>query len=454
VFAATIFVPIPAFGLMETFDPHTIQTVQSLPGGSLLNEGVVYGENYAGYFYEKTIQRLKATQPKTPVNSEAEAHDLLKVIQSNFAAVTGSGLYLENKGDPTSVTTVWSFGQTLVAALDEAHKTGDYSLVDRMMAALQYYKVGNAYAPTIGSSASTTKYFDDNAWITLALVQAYRQTGEFTYLQQAMDLMAFLTESTKVGKYPDTGAYWATNLAVMSRNTCSNGPIIESGYDIALALKGLAEKAPTAQLKAEYARMASDNETFGDQLYNWMYANLRDPHSGLFWDHINDDGTIDKGIGSYNQGVMMGANLAKFKLTGDSVYLERANEIAQASVAYFSQIDSRYGVTYFYRQPPSFNAIFIRNLYALMKFLPSGAAQSYTVTIGSAKIRVVLTSAAYYQRFIDNYINQVRQRAFDPATGLYDLGHIGKYGDEVLDMSGLAQTFEEAGDPVLQSIAT
>ena len=58
--------------------------------------------------------------------------------------------------------------------------------------------------------------------------------------------------------------------------------------------------------------------------------------NGLFWDHIQGDGKIDRDIVSYNQGVMIDANLAYAALTGQGHYLTEARRIASAAATAFS----------------------------------------------------------------------------------------------------------------------
>ena len=60
-------------------------------------------------------------------------------------------------------------------------------------------------------------------------------------------------------------------------------------------------------------------------------------------------------IWSYNQGVMVGAGVLLYKLTGTSTYLSQAEQTASAAVAYFGT-----GPTLI-NQGPAFNSIYFRN---------------------------------------------------------------------------------------------
>jgi predicted alpha-1,6-mannanase (GH76 family) len=100
-------------------------------------------------------------------------------------------------------------------------------------------------------------------------------------------------------------------------------------------------------------------------MYQWVLDNLdagRDsgePGTGLFWDKIRGDGTLDRAIWSYNQGSMAGANvlLARTDTGQRETYLGRAEAIARKALQKFAGT---------YEQGnPAFLAIFFRNLLLL-----------------------------------------------------------------------------------------
>jgi predicted alpha-1,6-mannanase (GH76 family) len=61
------------------------------------------------------------------------------------------------------------------------------------------------------------------------------------------------------------------------------------------------------------------------------------PATGLFWDKIRGDGTLDKTLWSYNQGSMVGANvlLARVHQDARDQYLDRAEAIARKALRHF-----------------------------------------------------------------------------------------------------------------------
>ncbi|MGH2895581.1 MAG: glycoside hydrolase family 76 protein, partial [Solirubrobacteraceae bacterium] len=105
-------------------------------------------------------------------------------------------------------------------------------------------------------------------------------------------------------------------------------------------------------------------------MYAWVNVTLDAgraagaPATGLFFDKLRGDGTIDHTLWTYNQGSMIGANvlLARQAARGDDAgagepYLARAEAIAAKALRH-------YAGTYV-DQPAAFNAILFRNLLQL-----------------------------------------------------------------------------------------
>jgi predicted alpha-1,6-mannanase (GH76 family) len=135
------------------------------------------------------------------------------------------------------------------------------------------------------------------------------------------------------------------------RNTVSTATNAALGLHLA-ELKGL--PAPAA-------------ETIGvEDMYEWVLATLdasREtdrPGTGLFWDKLRGDGTLDETVWSYNQGTMVGVNVLLARRGGSrrAEYLALAEAIARKALRHFAAGGYEH-------QPPAFNAIFFRNLLLL-----------------------------------------------------------------------------------------
>jgi hypothetical protein len=73
--------------------------------------------------------------------------------------------------------------------------------------------------------------------------------------------------------------------------------------------------------------------------------------SGPFLNVVQRNGSIDTNVWSYNQGVMIGARLLQYRLTGQAAQLTQAEAIARQSIGTFGN---------FTGQPPSFNVMCFR----------------------------------------------------------------------------------------------
>ena len=153
------------------------------------------------------------------------------------------------------------------------------------------------------------RYYDDNAWLVLALAEVHELTKDKKYLDRAAATFRFVMsgEDDKLGG----GLYWHENNR-NSKNTCTNAPAIVS----ALRLH---------QLTREDSYLETAKE-----LHAWTRKNLQS-EDGLYWDNIKLDGRVDRRTFSYNSALMIRASCLFHEITGDEAHLEEARRIARAS---------------------------------------------------------------------------------------------------------------------------
>ncbi len=84
--------------------------------------------------------------------------------------------------------------------------------------------------------------------------------------------------------------------------------------------------------------------------------------------------SIDINLWSYNQGVMIGANVLRYLLTTNNTYLTQAVGIAGKALNYYGN---------FTGQPPSFNAMLFQNLLMLYPYASSSLQTSILQTMQS-----------------------------------------------------------------------
>ncbi|CAA9557675.1 MAG: GH76 [uncultured Thermomicrobiales bacterium] len=301
---------------------------------------------------------------------------------------------------------LWPFGQAFAATLDIA-VLGDKdaaalaraeTLADAFFA--HYWDTasrppgGTAYPIPPGGD----KYYDDNIWLGLDLIDLWRATGEGRWRDNAARIFAFVSSAWDDDpRHPSPGGiFWAQPAAnpTRDRNTVSNAP---------------------AAILALHLHEATGKPTYLDwaeRTFAWVERTLRDPSDGLYWDHLKLDGRIERTKWSYNQGTMIGAATLLSRATGDDVFLDRARLIADAALAYYAA-DERLRA-----QDPPFNAIFFRNLRLLGDAL--GDHSSY---------RPLLTA----------YAARAWREGRDPRTGLIGFGRRGRV--ELLHQAAATQLF-------------
>lgn len=221
---------------------------------------------------------------------------------------SATGLYgvTGDKYGPTAA--LWPTSQVLAGAIGVARLTGasnDLARVRRILASLRNYA-----SPGGGFRVGVRlwrRYYDDNNWIALDMLDAYDLLHDASLIRDAEQVFSFIISGwDPVGG----GIHWATDR--MDRPTAATAPAITVAARLAL-LTG----------KAKYRDWAY-------RLLNWEVTRMRDP-TGLYWDHIRENGTVDRAIVSYNQGVMIQAFLELRRLTGDTTYLASAMQLAKLS---------------------------------------------------------------------------------------------------------------------------
>jgi hypothetical protein len=286
---------------------------------------------------------------------------------------TGDLLSYRRDGLPRrtgAVAHLWPFARALVATLDlsgvrhglTAGFDADAGIAEHLETLERYWDPsGNkpAYSSDVlGTRLGGSRYYDDNAWVGLALVQLERMRPGCGHLDRAAALFGFAQAGWD--RRPDVpnpgGVFWVeqgigAGSRNHDRNTVSTAPNAALGLHLA-ELTGV--------------RAGAADSIGPEEMYEWVNAALdagRDgncPATGLYWDKLRGDGTLDATFWSYNQGNMIGVNVLLARRGGQaqSPYLARGEKIARKALRHFA-------ATGYERQPPAFNAIFFRNLLLL-----------------------------------------------------------------------------------------
>ena len=165
---------------------------------------------------------------------------------------------------------LWPIAHVLWAAA-EVKAIGGEPPTDELCAALDPFRSGEAYAAT----PRGRRYFDDNAWLGLAMTRLGETTADALWSEHAASLARF----TEAGEHPDGGVRWAEGSE--SRNTCSTA-------------------SSAWLLLASSTRDAVDVAT---RWIDWLDRTLLEA-DGLYADRIEGD-RIHHELWTYNQGAVL-----------------------------------------------------------------------------------------------------------------------------------------------------
>jgi hypothetical protein len=260
-----------------------------------------------------------ATAQSQPKNYKQQMDQLYKSIRQHFF-IDSSGFYKETSepekdGRPVSflwpLCALWQADNEMEILGKQHLLQPDFTIIEKYHNALPPAPGYASYAMALGGGS---RFYDDNQWIGITAMDAWKRTRQTQWLATGKEIYRFMMSAydTLTGG----GLYWQEDNK-KSKNTCSNGP----GIILALQLYQATKQQPyldTALL-----------------LYNWVNTNLRSP-SGLYYDNIKmDNYRVDKKEYSYNTGTMLQANVYLYECTHDKKYLRQATSIADSSAAFF-----------------------------------------------------------------------------------------------------------------------
>ncbi|RZS71045.1 glycosyl hydrolase family 76 [Pseudobacter ginsenosidimutans] len=274
-----------------------------------------------------------------------EMHSLHKAIEQKFL-ISGKNYYrehVEKEKNERPVSFLWPLCGLIQSANEMELVSGVKGEFNRVLEIIgQYYDdrppaPGYAsYPPPYGGG---DRFYDDNQWIGIALLDAWSRTSDSQYLSKGKMIYRFMMTAwdTATGG----GLYWEEGN-LKTKNTCSNGP----GILLAMQL----HKATGDKIYLDTAIL----------LYDWVNRHLQAPDA-LYFDNIGiANHRIDHRKFSYNTGTMLQSALWLYEATGKAEYLKNAQRIADASLHYFYSTGK-------FRDNYWFNAVMLRAYQHLLK---------------------------------------------------------------------------------------
>jgi rhamnogalacturonyl hydrolase YesR len=158
------------------------------------------------------------------------------------------------------------------------------------------------------------RYYDDNAWMAMALVETFEVLGDRKYLGWAEDTLKYVLsgEDDKLGG----GIYWK-EAEKNGKNTCSNGPSAAAALAVYVHVR-----------KPEYLEAAK-------RLYAWTKKTFQDPADLIYLDSMRLTGEMDKTKWTYNTGLMLRTAVDLYRETKEDQYRQDAVALEEASGKYW-----------------------------------------------------------------------------------------------------------------------
>ena len=204
----------------------------------------------------------------------------------------------------------WTQAHALEVTVDAAARTGSTELRDRIRAHVAGIVRRNG-------GGIVNRYYDDMAWMGIALLRADEVAGADTGA-----LVRELWAAIRAG-WDDRhgGIVWRRDDPRPYMNAPANGPAAILG----------------ARLHRRYGDPADLD--WARRIAGWLQETLVDPASGIVWDgtHPYEGRSVDRTVWTYNQGTVVGAEVQLWQLTGDRAHLERARRTAGATLNWYGE---------------------------------------------------------------------------------------------------------------------
>lgn len=250
--------------------------------------------------------------------------------------------------------------------------------------------------------------YDDQQWLIRELIEAYKLTGNETYLSEGEYLSGYVLDgwdyTLDANGKEYGGITWGPGY--VTKHSCSNGPFISSLVWLSEIYSNKADEISHFFIDADKKRQVrSDKKSdyyldFAKRIYQWQKGLLLRP-DGVYDDMLGGCGscqvsyeTLDGAtyrnhvnlpdrVGpaySYNSGAMLAGAADLYRVTKDNSYLEDAKNLTDASYLKFAKPDATipgydtYDISGFNNW---FNNVLLRAYVDIYPFY-GGAAQAIT----------------------------------------------------------------------------
>lgn len=265
-----------------------------------------------------TLAAASSAQPSPAPDYAAQAQEVTRFIQEKLY-LPQHGLYAQSLAK-RDVEFMWGNGIMFSALTGAArHDPATYGpIMTRFFTAMNRYWDTKApipgYEPAPTQGNGNDKYYDDNAWMILAFLEAYDLTGDERFKVRSLETLKFVLSGwdDQLGG----GIWWHEKHKDDGKNTCINAPAAVSCLNIA---------------KHQSAEAAKQNIEWARRIVEWTIKHL-EAEDGLFEDHIKvTTGEKNRAKLTYNTALMIRAYLGLHRATGEQAWLDKANRASRAA---------------------------------------------------------------------------------------------------------------------------
>lgn len=275
----------------------------------MAHDGGMVGTGLAAVF----LLGLRVAQPMTMRDIARETRNL---VESRFARTQDFAAWVDAEGKASSEPAfAWDMGVLLSAYAAglrsdrEGAEAGYRRVAERLDRHFVATETGRGYA-VLPHQDPPDRYYDDNAWIALAYLDANEAIPDRKTLARAKEAFAFVMtgESGDLGG----GIFWREKER-KSKHVCANAP------------------AALAALKLYAATQEAKYREIADRLVAWTKS-LQDK-DGLYFDNRSLTGTVDRTKWTYNTALMIRTHVLRHRLFGDLADRAEALRVGRASRA-------------------------------------------------------------------------------------------------------------------------
>lgn len=299
----------------------------------------------------------------TPMKSYARAdRNLMGAIKRNYL-VLGTHLYREfsyslehlrhRTGIQRHYAYLWPFTQAMAGMVESASVLGKartkrtLKFVNQGLS--QYYDAylsPPGYESYLADEGGGTAYFDDNGWTDLNLLHAYRDTGNFRFLEEAKVDTKFLEGGWNKANAPLGGEQFNENSDI--RTQTATGSFLDATLRLYLATRN------------------PKDLNWAQSISAWDRKYMRGLN-GIYSDSMSPTGMVGGPPLTYDTGVVLQADVLLYRATGKALYLKRAQQLGVAAISVF--VDPLNGVLVENAGASNapFNAILLRGLDMLWR---------------------------------------------------------------------------------------